>query len=93
MNLDRAERPRAYTLLMAFALLDVLPQFVTELEQLLKHNEPVLAAQVRGLSIIDRCRCGDDFCATFYTEPPPKGRYGPNHRTLPLEPNCRNDHS
>jgi hypothetical protein len=25
-----------------------------------------LAALVPGLVILDRCRCGDEFCATFY---------------------------
>jgi len=31
------------------------------------------------------CGCGDDFCASFYTQPKPKGAYGPGHYTLALE--------
>ena len=64
-----------------------LPQLACELEGLLtKHGEPELAAQVPGLRIVDRCRCGDDFCATFYTQPKPNGRYGSDHRNVALEP-------
>ena len=31
------------------------------------------------------CGCGDDFCASFYTQPKPKGAYSPGHDTLALE--------
>src|SRR5512132_3575336 len=55
-------------------LTDVLPGLAQELQQLLtEHDEPALAAQVPDLRIIDRCRCDDDFCATFYVRPKPKG--------------------
>jgi|SRR5690242_5961860 len=68
-------------------LKEVLPSFAAELEQLLENEgEGELAAQVPGLMIVDRCRCGDDFCASFYTQPKPKGAYGPGHRCLELEP-------
>ncbi len=68
-------------------LSEVLPSLVQELEELLlKQGEPELAAQVPVLRILDRCRCGDDFCATFYVRPKPKGSYGPNHRNLSLSP-------
>jgi hypothetical protein len=68
-------------------LTEVLPAFVTELRQLLEaQGEPELAAQVPGLVILDRCRCGDDFCATFYTQPKPDGAYGPGHRNVALTP-------
>jgi hypothetical protein len=70
----------------AMMLTDILPQLALELEQLLKeHEESQLAAQVSTLAIVDRCRCGDDFCASFYTQPKPKGAYGPNHRCLDLD--------
>jgi len=36
--------------------------------------------------VIDHCRCGDDFCATFDTQPPPAGAYGPSHRNVALDP-------
>src|SRR5271155_4200335 len=68
-------------------LADTLPEFVTELRQLLaEQGEPELAAQVPSLTILDRCRCGDDFCATFYTQPKPVGAYGPSHRNVALTP-------
>ena len=68
-----------------FLLTDTLPTFAAELRQLLtEHGEPELAAQVPGLVIFDRCRCGDDFCAMFYTQPKPDGAYGPGHRNVAL---------
>jgi hypothetical protein len=66
---------------------EVLPLLSQELEQLLKDaGEANLASQVSGLRILDRCRCGDDFCASFYTQPKPHGAYGPGHRNVLLEP-------
>lgn len=71
-------------------LADVLPAFATELRQLLtEYGEPELAAQVPGLMILDRCRCGDDFCATFDTQPKPKGGFGPGLRNVRLMPEER----
>jgi len=68
-------------------LTDMLPGLAQELQQLLKkQDESHLAAQVPGLRIVDRCRCGDDFCATFYVRPKPKGAYGPDHRNVALTP-------
>jgi hypothetical protein len=68
-------------------LAHVLPAFAAELRQLLEEQgEPELAAQVPGVAILERCRCGDDFCSTFYTQPRPKGGYGPGHRNVPLTP-------
>jgi hypothetical protein len=52
----------------------------------LKKGEPELAAQVPSLPISDRCRCGDESCATFYTQPKPEGAYGPGHRNVVLAP-------
>jgi hypothetical protein len=66
---------------------ETFPQLSKELQQLLTNaGEPTLAAQVPGLTIVDRCRCGDNFCATFYTQPKPVGRYGPGLRNIALEP-------
>jgi hypothetical protein len=68
-------------------LTDTLPAFSVELRQLLEEQgEPALAAQVSGLAILDRCRCGDAFCATIYTQPRPKDGYGPGHRNVRLMP-------
>jgi hypothetical protein len=47
---------------------------------------PALATQVADLTIVDRCRCGDDFCATFYTVGRPNGPFGPGHYTIALSP-------
>jgi hypothetical protein len=65
---------------------DVFPELATELETLLKaQGEDALAKQVAGLRIIERCRCGDDFCATFYTIPKPNGSWGPGYRGFDLD--------
>jgi hypothetical protein len=67
-------------------LTNVLPKLTVELEQLLsEHGEPELAAQVSTLAIVDRCRCGDDFCSSFYTQPKPEGAYGSDPRALDLD--------
>jgi hypothetical protein len=68
-------------------LAHALPSLTQELRTLLieaEEFEP--AAQVLGLQIMDRCRCGDDFCATFYTQPKPGGSYGSGHRNVALTP-------
>ncbi|MGO9775571.1 MAG: hypothetical protein ACLQGT_08850 [Terracidiphilus sp.] len=68
-------------------LTDALPGFARELEELLTaQGELALSAQVGELRIVHRCRCGDDFCATFYTQPKPKGSYGPNHSNIEVTP-------
>ena len=65
----------------------VLPGFALEIEDLLtKRNELKLAAQVASLEIVDRCRCGEEFCSAFYVEPKPQGAYGRGHRNVDLEP-------
>ena len=64
---------------------EVLPDLADELQRLLSPESEDLAAQVPHLRIVDRCRCGDDFCATFYTEPAPHGWYGPGHENVTLD--------
>ena len=45
-----------------------LPELAAELEHLLRgEGKAELAEQVSQLEIVSRCRCGDDFCSTFYT--------------------------
>jgi hypothetical protein len=67
-------------------LTEILPSLALELEQLLKNQgEAELAAQISQLTIVDRCRCGDDFCSSFYTQPKPEGHYGPAHRCMDLD--------
>ncbi|MGB7497160.1 MAG: hypothetical protein WBR26_11545 [Candidatus Acidiferrum sp.] len=68
-------------------LVEILPAFAAELQRLLtEKGEPELAVQVPSLRIFERCSCGDDFCGTFYTQPKPKGAYGPGHRNVVLAP-------
>jgi len=68
-------------------LKESLPELSDELrELLLDAAEPNLSAQINLLEIVDRCRCTDDFCSSFYTAPKPVGSYGPNHRNVTLEP-------
>jgi len=80
-------RQLAFERTSRFSLADALPDLAKEIEQLLRGDaEPELAAQVARLRIFDRCRCNDDFCATFYTQPKPEGAYGPGHRDVSLNP-------
>ena len=68
-------------------LIELFPELAAELERLLlDQGESELARQVTTLPITERCRCEDDFCATFYVLPKPKGAYGPGHRNVSLEP-------
>jgi hypothetical protein len=68
-------------------LTDAFPEFARELASLLaKQGESELAMQVEGLRIVDRCRCGDDFCATFYMRAKPRGRWGPDNRCVEVTP-------
>jgi hypothetical protein len=66
---------------------ELFPELSQELEQLLRDKgEAELAEQVSDLELVDRCRCGDDFCATIYSQPKPK-RFGPDHRAMDLDAN------
>jgi hypothetical protein len=72
---------------MAKFLADIFPELSSELARLLfEQGESELAGQVSALSVVDRCRCGDDFCGMFYVLPKPKGAYGPHHRNVALAP-------
>jgi len=66
---------------------EIFPSLSQELQSLLiALGEPDLAAQVPNLRIFERCRCFDDYCATFYTKPRPHGGFGSGHRSVPLAP-------
>jgi hypothetical protein len=54
-----------------------------EISQTAGHDD--LAKQIANLKIISRCHCGDDFCATFYTKPKPRG-YGAGRKSIDLDP-------
>lgn len=65
----------------------MFPELSTELQQLLtERGECELASQVQELNVVERCRCGDDFCGMFYVLPRPDGAYGPGHRNVALTP-------
>ena len=66
-----------------------MAEFAQELQLLLENlGLPELAAQVPGLRIVDRCRCGDHFCATFYSEPRPNSTWASlgRHENVVLNP-------
>jgi hypothetical protein len=68
-------------------LVEMFPELSTELQQLLaERGESELASQVQELNVVERCRCGDDFCGMFYVLPEPNGAYGPGHRNVALTP-------
>jgi hypothetical protein len=68
-------------------VVDFFPALARELQELLAaQSENQLAAQVPGLAVVERCRCGDDFCGMFYVLPKPGGAYGPGHRNVALTP-------
>ena len=68
-------------------LKNIAPELVAELQQLLsQEGSPTLAAQVADLQMVDRCRCGDEFCASFYTTARPIGPFGSGHYTISLSP-------
>jgi hypothetical protein len=65
---------------------EAIPELADELKTLLsKNGETDLAGQVSSLRIIDRCRCGDDFCSTIYTASKPEVAWGAGHETIPLD--------
>jgi hypothetical protein len=69
------------------AITEVLPSLSLELQALLiAQGEPELAVQVPEMRVLDRCRCGHDFCGMFYVKPKPTGSYGPGHRNVELAP-------
>ena len=49
-------------------------------------DETYLADQVDTLRVLRECGCGDDFCQSFYTQPPPVGANGLGHRNVCLSP-------
>ena len=71
---------------MELRLQDAMPRVARELEELLLRSEDLhLASQVSDLKIVDRCGCHDDFCATFYTQPKPRGGFGPEHDSCDID--------
>ncbi len=72
---------------MSFNLSQEFSELASELSDLLKRGgEEELAMTICGLTVLDRCRCGDDFCATMYMAPRPPGAWGEGHRNVALDP-------
>ncbi|MDQ3635591.1 MAG: hypothetical protein M3405_13935 [Acidobacteriota bacterium] len=69
----------------SFSLKKEFPELTSELKGLLVEY-PDLLEQVEDLQIVERCRCGDDFCSTIYTSPPPKGAWENEHENIMLDP-------
>ena len=64
---------------------ELFPDFSDELAALLRDaGESDLARQIPGLGVIDRCRCGESSCATFYTADRPQGAWKGEHHNLLL---------
>lgn len=42
---------------------------------LIRDSETGLASQIDALRVLKMCDCQEDFCQSFYTEPPPDGAY------------------
>ena len=67
-------------------LQEALPEFTDELRALLEKDELIqLVGQVASLRIVDRCRCGEESCASFYTTPKPGGAWGAGHENIVLD--------
>ena len=65
---------------------EVFPDLCTELQELLQRKgNAKLAIRIPELELVDQCRCGDDFCATIYTQTKPAKRYGPSHYSFDLD--------
>ncbi len=63
----------------------LFPQFATEIAELCRRDGHIdLADQVGDLPVVARCTCGEANCAHFYTAPPPKGAYPPDHANVVL---------
>jgi hypothetical protein len=75
-------------------LVETLPSLTEELQELLaKVDRAELASQIPALNIVDRCGCGDNFCASFYTQPKPNGSYGPDLECFGTRTNRRDAHT
>ena len=75
--LSLALTPRSVELVTdASKLIDRWPVLAQQLHRaLISADEDELATQVNELRIVEMCGCDDDFCQSFYTEPPPSGAF------------------
>jgi hypothetical protein len=67
-------------------LIDVMPEVAEELRILISKSDfSGVDDQIATLCIVDRCQCGENSCATFYTAPRPNGAWGPGHENVSLD--------
>ena len=67
-------------------LIDAIPELAEELKSLLAKSEfSEIVNQVAELRIVDRCQCGENSCATFYTTARPNGAWGAGHENVSLD--------
>jgi hypothetical protein len=86
-GVSQTPKPTQVVIEMKFSLAKEFPDFAADLTRLLKQSgEGELADTLSGLTVVERCRCGDDFCATMYTYPPPRDSWGRSHRNVSLDP-------
>jgi len=65
-------------------LKSLMPKVADELETLIA--EACINLELDELEVFDKCRCGDGFCAMFYTAPKPNGSWGSSHYNIELSP-------
>ena len=66
---------------------EAFPEFSIELQGLLcDEGEAKIAEQVPDFRILERCRCGDDCCATMYAYKGWRESYQPDYRSISLHP-------
>jgi hypothetical protein len=65
---------------------ELFPAFEKELAaSITAQGRKDLAEDIGSLAVLDRCRCGETWCAHFYTAPRPEGAYGPGLVSMHLE--------
>jgi hypothetical protein len=68
-------------------LKELFSELVEEIRTLLQAGDRTdLISSLESAIIVDKCRCGDDFCSSIYTAARPTGSWGADHETVPLEP-------
>ena len=76
---------RVDSIVIAKRFREALPDLAAEVEALLRQEgKSTLADQVDVVELVDRCRCGDWFCATAYTVEKPQGAWGLGHESIAL---------
>lgn len=57
-------------------LVERWPELASQVRSaLIRDDETELATEIDALRVLTMCDCDEDFCQSFYTEPPPDGAY------------------